>query len=404
MADPEFMDNKITFTKTMIARLLIPETGRITYHDIKLPGLQLRVSSKGLKTFGVRTNFEGKTVRVTLGAFPKITVEEARKLAKGRLATIAEGKNPNALKKAYLAKQITLQQCLDEYLKSRSSLKETTAKSYVSILNQYLGDWLNKPLLQIRRDHIEDRHKAIGKTFPTSANKVMRIVRALFEYAHGKYEDENGDPVFAHNPVKRLSHARAWFKETRRISFIKTSDLKQWYEAVDTGPQWLDTPDPVLICDYLKLVLFTGLRRREAAGLRWDWIDFDQKTLALPDTKNGYPHNLPLSGYLYNLLKSREDNGSEFVFPGSGKTGHLEEPKKSVANIRSRSEIYFTIHDLRRTFITIAESLDIRDYTLKRLLNHRSSGDVTDGYIMSDVERLREPMEKISAFIQSTVS
>ena len=75
--------------------------------------------------------------------------------------------------------------------------------------------------------------------------------------------------------------------------------------------------------------------------------------------------------------------------------------KKAVKNIRDHSGVYFTPHDLRRTFITIAESLDIRDYILRRLLNHRSGGDVTGGYIITDVERLRLPMQKITDKILS---
>lgn len=61
------------------------------------------------------------------------------------------------------------------------------------------------------------------------------------------------------------------------------------------------------------------------------------------------------------------------------------------------------LHDLRRTFLTIADSQDLSSYAIKRLANHKMSGDVTAGYIIADVERLREPMEKISTFIMSKV-
>ncbi len=60
-----------------------------------------------------------------------------------------------------------------------------------------------------------------------------------------------------------------------------------------------------------------------------------------------------------------------------------------MANVTKLSDIRFTVHDLRRTLITIAEGLDISAYALKRLMNHRINGDVTAGYIMTDVERLR---------------
>ena len=61
--------------------------------------------------------------------------------------------------------------------------------------------------------------------------------------------------------------------------------------------------------------------------------------------------------------------------------------------------VSFSTHDLRRTFITIAESLDISVYSLKRLLNHKMTNDVTAGYIITDVERLRAPMQRITDYI-----
>ncbi len=62
------------------------------------------------------------------------------------------------------------------------------------------------------------------------------------------------------------------------------------------------------------------------------------------------------------------------------------------------SGIHFTVHDLRRTFIIIAEGLDISAHALKRLLNHKMSGDITAGYIVTDVERLRKPMQQITDY------
>ena len=64
------------------------------------------------------------------------------------------------------------------------------------------------------------------------------------------------------------------------------------------------------------------------------------------------------------------------------------------------SGVPFALHDLRRTFATIAESLDISTYAVKRLLNHSvDQNDVTSGYIVTDVERLRKPMQQIDNFI-----
>ena len=84
------------------------------------------------------------------------------------------------------------------------------------------------------------------------------------------------------------------------------------------------------------------------------------------------------------------------MFSGTGATGYLIEPKRQMQKVKQQSGVDFTIHDLRRTFITTAESLDISAYALKRLLNHKMNNDVTAGYIVSDVERLRKPMQTIA--------
>ncbi len=69
-----------------------------------------------------------------------------------------------------------------------------------------------------------------------------------------------------------------------------------------------------------------------------------------------------------------------------------------MAFVIKETGIQFTVHDLRRTFITIAESLDIPAYALKRLMNHKMNNDITAGYIIVDVERLRKPMQIITDY------
>ena len=120
----------------------------------------------------------------------------------------------------------------------------------------------------------------------------------------------------------------------------------------------------------------------------------------MQDTKNREPHTLPLTDYLYDLFKARHDNrqSNEWVFP-SPLGGHLKEPRSALKKVMKESGIVFSLHDLRRTFITVAESLDISAYALKRMANHRMANDVTAGYIISDVERLRAPMQRITDFL-----
>ena len=106
---------------------------------------------------------------------------------------------------------------------------------------------------------------------------------------------------------------------------------------------------------------------------------------------------LPLPSHLYSVIKKRIENvkGAKYVFPGNGEDGKFTEPRQQVAKVVEKSEVAFMLHDLRRLFITTAESLDIPTYAVKMLVNHSTGSDVTGGYIIPDVERLRKPMQKI---------
>lgn len=221
----------------------------------------------------------------------------------------------------------------------------------------------------------------------------MRVLRALFNFASGQYEDAQGKSLVTENPVRRLSQTRAWYRIERRQSYIKSHELKAWYAGLQT------TQNEVLR-DYLLLILLTGLRRQEAATLKWSDVDLSAKSFTLVKTKNNETHTLPLSDFIYNLLLNRKKNQvNDYVFPGAGAAGHIIEPRKLMAQVTKSSGVHFTVHDLRRTFITIAESLDIPAYALKRLMNHKMSNDVTAGYIIVDVERLRKPMQLITGYI-----
>ena len=130
-----------------------------------------------------------------------------------------------------------------------------------------------------------------------------------------------------------------------------------------------------------------------------DQVDLDSKTLTVLDTKNHRSHTLPLSDYLYEILKSRIDKSKGiYVFSARHGNGHISVIDNAIRLVTEESKVTFCPHDLRRTFATIAESLDIPAYALKRLLNH-SIPDVTAGYIVADIERLRKPMQQITDYI-----
>ena len=365
-------------------------------------GSRWRVTPTGVKSYIAEGRVNGRTRRLTLGKVTALTIKEARREAKRRLGQLATGHDPVAARQAERARSITLRAVFEAYLASRD-LKPGTVADYRRVMRETFPDWLDKPITTISRDRVERRHREFGESRSQArANNAMRVLRAVLNYAAGKYEDEDGKPVLTDNPVQRLSATRAWYRVERRRSLIKAHQLPAWFEAVLNLHAERATGKAEVVRDYLRFVLLTGLRREEAARLTWEDVDFASRSFKVRDTKNREPHELPLSDYLTGLLTRRREaaaDGEIHVFPGDGSDGHIKEMRRWLAQVSQQSGVEFTLHDLRRTFITVAESLDIPAYALKRLLNHKSSADVTAGYIVIDTERLREPMQKITDFM-----
>lgn len=320
---------------------------------------------------------------------------------------MAEGKNPFQEDDDRARGKLTLKVVFEDYLEARHGLKPNTVKDYRQMIRRAFRDWQNKPMAEITKAMIQQRHQWLGrKNGPHYANNALRLLRAVYNFANAAYDDTEGHPLVPLNPVMVLTQTRAWFPKKRRRSVITKAQLPAWYAAVLSLREMLKNPkrpelglDPEapMVSDYLLLLLFTGLRRNEAATLKVEQVDLDDKTLLIPDTKNGEPLTLPLSDFLESLLARRmEVIDGEYLFPGGGKTGHLIEPKRQVQKVRDASGVPFILHDLRRTFITVAESLDLSHYAIKRLVNHKLSGDVTAGYVVTNVERLREPMQRVT--------
>ena len=391
----------VKLTKTVIDNAPVPARGQTFLRDAEIKGFGVRITAQGARAFIVEKRIAGQVRRVTLGRYGELTLQQARLQAQKLLGQIAMGHNPIADKHRARLEAITLQEAFQDFVRARTSLKDKTLYDYRRYLETAFADWQRRPLIAITKDHIAALHQQLGTTRGEYyANGAMRFLRSLLNFAMAQYEDSTGRGLFSENPVLRLTRARSWFRTERRRTVLTARDLAPWVRAVSGLRS--DTPDPFAetVGDYLMLLLLTGLRRQEAAQLLWTDIDFHQRTLTIRDPKNREPHTLPLSDHLEDLLARRsQQRRSAYVFDGTGKKGYLIEPKRWIARVQTVSGVTFTLHDLRRTFATIAEGLEIPPYTLKRLLNHKMRQDVTAGYIVSDMERLRGPMQKITDYV-----
>lgn len=410
---------KLRLTAENIKALEVPAHGeggatrQAIYFDELQPGLAVRVTSGGARVFIAQGYSAGDTVRVKLGRASDLTLAQARNRAKQVLGEIAKGVNPNVERRTQKARAITFAAALEEYIATRKGarrLAPRTEYDYRRIVygavktdgerkfNGYLSPWRARPLASITPEMVARRHAELASRSGAQANYAMRLLSAVWNFSKRRFRSAGGAAM---NPVEILRETKAWVRVERRSTRIQAHELERWFRAVHAlaTPATKDLADVVRV--YLQVLILSGHRPGELARLKVADVDLKAKIFTVRATKNRTDHTLPMSDYLHKLLEAWLDNvEGEWVFPSEyGSSGHLVEPKKLVQKVREASGVGFTPADLRRTFISIAESLDIPAYALKRLLNHKMSNDVTAGYIVTDVERLRAPMQKVTDFV-----
>jgi integrase len=416
---------RVRFTEKSVAKLRAPDPSgeQRLYWDAALPGFGLLVSGvSDARTWIVK----GAGKRRKIGRADVMTLEQAKTEARKTLLGLAAGIDPRAKR----ASAATLGEIAAGYVAS-VGLRPRTKASYSETVARCFAEWVDRPIGGITRDAVEKRHRAIAaeveardraaiarhakahlrraekteRDWPEAsarhralfeaakareprsgyavANGAMRVLRLLWNFAADK------DPSLGPNPVRLR---KAWFKVPRREDLVKSDDLAKFYAAVTA------LPNPVQR-DFLLMATFTGLRRRELAGLTWNDVDFKAGVIRLPaaTTKSGRKLDLPMSDFVRDLLVARRALGNaQFVFPANSRSKHVEEPKSALAEVAAASGVRVSCHGLRRTFISHAESCDISPIALKALVNHAVGSDVTAGYVVISTARLREAAQKVA--------
>ena len=343
--------NIINFTKSELYNLPLPSAGRIEYNDSKIPGLQLRVTSKGVKTFCVYRWLKsaGKPERVTIGRFPEITVEVARNKASEILAAFALGESPNDAKRKARG-EITFGELFELYLERHAMAHKRTWQEDRSKYIQYLcsdKDGINlssQKLSSIERIHIAQLHAKICKSHPITANRVIALISSIFNRA---IEWSLYDKV---NPASKIKK----FKENSRDRFLQRDELPRFFAALAVEPN--DT-----LQRFFLICLLTGARRGNVLAMRWDGINLKEGIWVIPweKSKNGAPLKIVLGAEVIEILKQcKQDNDSEWVFPSHGRTGHLAEPKRAWQRLLDNDELTqltIRLHAAGHKFVRDAE-------------------------------------------------
>ena len=223
-------------------------------------------------------------------------------------------------------------------------------------------------------------------------------------------EDSTSSSLNITNPCAVLGKLKLWNPKKRRKGHIKTDQLKEFFLGVklELAKTYSGRGaraehyrrQKYRSVSYILVSLFLGTRKSETGRLLLKNCCVTTKTLKFTDTKNGVDHFVPIGNYLNGIIlklkEMAEEEGSEYLFPSTAgaKKPHMTEPRGTLDQICEHAGIQVTMHDLRRTFASILERINVPKYTLKRLMNHiydpARDADVTSGYVQVETEALRE--------------
>lgn len=367
-------DNRFAFTKTRLDNLPIPNT-RTDYHDTSTSHLKLTVTTAGTKTFYLYRKIDGRPERFKIGRFPSTSVEHARRTAARLNGQIANGTNPQGVRRS-LKGEHTLGQLFKLYVDDHLVPRGKRTRTPSSLFKTHFADWAGRKLSSIKATEVQKHHAKIGKKHPAAANRAMQLLRALYNKAiyWGHFKGEN--------PADRFER----FKETPRRRFLHPDEMAVFFDALATAPPTFR--------DFVLLCLFTGARRSNIQAMRWVDINFERAEWVIPETKNGEPHLLPLVPQAMTILEYRQqDTDSPWVLPSHSASGHYEEPKRAWETLLNRAGIDdLRIHDLRRTVGSWQAALGTSLPIIGATLGHQSV-QATAVYARLSVDPVRQSLE-----------
>jgi integrase len=355
---------------SVIAKLELPEgkTDHFVFDD-DLPGFGVRIRKGGSKTYLIQYDTSGIKGRMTLGSTAKLTLEQARKLAKIEFGKIAAGENPLTARKAARQQTVvgTFKAAAEGFIahkKEKAARGERGGRaSTMESTERYLLEYA-KPLHHLRlregdltRSQVSTLLKSINsKRGPVAADRCRSAISAALGWAirDGLCEDD------FHNPAEETNkHSEQTFKGRA----LSDDEIKAIWNACgddDFGR-------------IVKLLILTGARRNEIGKLEWTEVKDDLISLPGSRTKNHLPFDIPLTEAALDQIGQRQDRkyvfgryASSEGFGGFSKAkAHFDAKLTGVAPWR--------LHDLRHTFSTkLHGDLDIEPHIVEACLNHIS--------------------------------
>ena len=370
-----------------------PTTGDTFAWDSELRGFGIRMKPSGVASYLVQyRNAHGRTRRLVLGKVGTLTPEQARKLARLRLADVAEGRDPSADRHA-TREALTVSEVCDWYLKEAETGRLVGRR----------GRAIKASTLAMDRSRIERHVKPLMGSEPVNGLLLVDLEKMQGKVAEGKTAAEKpsggrggrtmGGPAVAGRTLGMMStifeHAvRARkieanpAKGARKIQSRRRLARLSLEQVTALGRELAADGENATAVAAIRLIALTGFRREEVLGIRRDWI-IDAGGVLFPDTKSDGQARPIGKPALALLKKQHAKTDGVWLFPADRGEGHFIGVRKVLSRVAARAGMACTPHLLRHTFSSVAGDLGYSELTIAGLLGHASKG-VTAGYVHLD--------------------
>jgi integrase len=369
--------------------------------DDQLPGFGLKVLPSGQRRYiaKYRSGGGGRAAAqrwYVLGTHGTITPQQARALAQEVLSAVAAGQDPQAGKFSLRAAPQVVhlwERYEDDHLpRKKASSAHADRQKWGDYIAPHLG---KKKILEVTRNDIDVLHKRLSDR-PYQANRVIALLSKLFNLAERWGMRSDGS-----NPCRHVEK----YPEKHRERYLSRDEMIRLGDALrDALAAGTETPYALAA---IRLLLFTGARRNEVLGARWEWVDLDRRVITLMDSKTG-PKILYLSHAAVAVLRELQtlcsSTACPFVIKGAADDRPLVNLSKPWQRICKRANLRdVRLHDLRHTAASIGVAQGMNLPIIGRLLGH-AHPSTTHRYAHVDIDPALAAADQIGAVISSALS